>query len=101
MAITYTWKIPNVIRELTDGGIIEIYWECTGVDGNYFSSKSGTTSHTPKPSDSNFIKYDDVTEANCISWVQSVVGKDTIESKVASGINDKKEVTTGTGKPWD
>ena len=46
MAVTYTWTIPTVERNLSDGGITIIHWRCTGVDGDYSSSNYGTTSHT-------------------------------------------------------
>jgi len=67
MAITYTWTIPEVERNLSDGGITTIHWRCTGVDGDHSASSYGTTGHEPDASDSGFISYDSVTEANCIA----------------------------------
>ena len=39
MAVTYTWTIPTVERNLSDGGITTIHWRCTGVDGDQLSVK--------------------------------------------------------------
>ena len=100
MAITYTWTIPTVERNLSDGGINIIHWRCTGVDGDHSASSYGTTSHTPDASDSGFIAYDSVTEANCIAWAQAALDKDATEAALAAQIALSKTPTTGSGQPW-
>jgi len=100
MAVTYTWTIPTVERNLSDGGITTIHWRCTGVDGDHSASNYGTTGHTPDASAEGFIAYDDVTEANCISWAQSALDKDVIETGIADNIGVQKTPTTGSGQPW-
>ena len=100
MAITYTWTIPTVERTLSDGGITTIHWRCTGVDGDHSASIYGTVGCTPDPSASDFIAYDSVTEANCISWVQGSVSKDDTEAALAAQIAVLKAPTQATGVPW-
>lgn len=100
MAITYTWTIPTVERNLSDGGITIIHWRCTGVDGEHSASSYGTTSHTPDASAEGFIAYDSVTEANCIAWAQAEVNQSDVESGIAAEIAASKTPTTGTGTPW-
>ena len=100
MAITYTWTIPTVERNLSDGGITVIHWRCTGVDGEHSASSYGTTSHTPDASAEGFIAYDSVTEANCIAWAQAEVNQSDVESGIAAEIAASKTPTTGTGVPW-
>ena len=100
MAITYTWTIPTVERNLSDGGITIIHWRCTGVDGEHSASSYGTTSHTPNASAEGFIAYDSVTEANCIAWAQAEVNKSNVESGIAAQIEADKAPTTGAGVPW-
>jgi len=100
MAITYTWTIPTVERNLSDGGITTIHWRCTGVDGDHSASSYGTTGHEPDASDSGFIAYDSVTEANCIAWVQAALDKDAIEAAIAAQIEADKNPTSGSGQPW-
>lgn len=100
MAVTYTWTIPTVERNLSDGGITIIHWRCTGVDGDYSSSSYGTTGHEPDADAEGFIAYDDVTEANCIAWAQAALDKDAIETAIADDIAVQKTPTTGSGQPW-
>ena len=100
MAITYTWTIPTVERNLSDGGITIIHWRCTGVDGEHTASSYGTTSHTPDASAEGFIAYDSVTEANCIAWAQAEVNQSDVESGIAAQIAASKTPTTGAGTPW-
>ena len=60
----------------------------------------GTTSHTPDPSDSNYIAYASVTEANAIAWAQAQVDKDATEASLAAGIEKRKNPPTMSGTPW-
>ncbi len=108
MAITYTWTIPTVERNLSDGGITTIHWCCSGSDTvgsgddavTYTASNFGTTDHTPDADADNFIAYDDVTEANCIAWAQAALDKDGIEAAIADDSGVQKNPTTGLGQPW-
>jgi len=100
MAITYTWSIPTVERNLSDGGITVIHWRCTGVDGDHTASSYGTTSHEPDADAEGFISYDSVTEANCISWAQAQVNKSDVEAAIAAQIEADKTPTTAAGTPW-
>tara|TARA_R110000868_G_scaffold55754_1_gene173228 strand:- start:3089 stop:3391 length:303 start_codon:yes stop_codon:yes gene_type:complete len=100
MAVTYTWSIPKVDRTISTGGIGEIHWYCLGVDGDYQASSYGSTGHSPDSTDSDFIAYDSVTEANCISWAQAQLDKTEIETNIAAQIAEIKTPTKGSGKPW-
>lgn len=100
MAITYTWSIPTVERNLSDGGITVIHWRCTAADDDYTASSYGTTSHTPDATDSGFISYDSVTEANCITWAQAQVNKSDVEAALAAQIEADKTPTSAAGVPW-
>lgn len=100
MAVLYTWSISTTIRNLSDGGITKIHWRCDGVDGDYSVGSYGATIHTPDTSAEGFIAYDNVTEANCIAWVQAQVGKDDVEAEIAAKIESQKNPTTSAGVPW-
>ena len=100
MAITYTWTIPTVERNLSDGGITTIHWRCTGVDGDHSASSYGTTGHDPDASADGFIAYDSVTEANCIAWAQAQVGQSDVEAAIASEIAAMANPISGSGTPW-
>lgn len=100
MAITYTWTIPTVERNLSDGGITVIHWRCTAADGDYTASSYGTTSHEPDANAEGFIAYESVTEANCIEWAQAQVNKSDVEAALAAKIEADKTPTTAAGTPW-
>lgn len=102
MAITYTWTVSQTEYETTSGskGITVLHWRCTAVDGDHSVGSYGTTSHTPDPSDSGFIAYASVTEANCIAWVQAQIDKAATEANLAKGIDNLKNPPTMSGTPW-
>jgi len=100
MAITYTWAIPSVDHSVATGGITTIHWQCTAVDGDHGAHSYGSTSHSPDPSDSGYIAYDSVTEANCIAWAQAQLDKSAVESNLADQVAERKTPTMGRGTPW-
>ena len=100
MAITYTWSIQQVDRTISTGGIDTIHWNCVGVDGDHSARSYGSTAHSPDSTDSDFIAYDSVTEANCIAWAQAQLDKTGIETSIAAQIAEMKTPTKGSGKPW-
>jgi hypothetical protein len=100
MAITYTWSVANIERNLSDGGITVIHWKCTGVDGDYTASSYGTTSHTYDADAADFVAYDNVTEAQAIGWAQAALDQSAIETAISDDITAQKTPTTGDGVPW-
>ena len=78
MTLAYTWAITS-LKKTTDGNIsnvvVQTNWTCTGTDAD---GDSGTfNGATPFPLSSidpdNFIPYEELTEADVISWIQAVV----------------------------
>jgi hypothetical protein len=100
MAITYTWSIPTVERNLSDGGVTVAHWRCSAVDGDYSASSYGTCGLEYDADALDFIAYDSLTEANVLGWVQGSVSKDDTEAALAAKINADKTPTTGAGVPW-
>jgi hypothetical protein len=80
MVFTYTWKIKSLKKqddpsiELNDI-IVQTYWECTGTDADGNSGTfHGATPFEPDQVDpENFTAYEDLTEAQVLSWIQDVV----------------------------
>jgi hypothetical protein len=104
MAITYTWTISNVENTIATGGINLIHWSCSATETvdsvKYAANNYGTVGCEPDPSASDFIAYADVTEADCLAWVQAEIGKETTEAKLAAKIELEQTPTTATGVPW-
>ena len=101
MAITYTWTIPTVEHEVATGGITVIHYTVTGEDTDGNTNKMyGTVSCTPDPTSTDFIAYDNVTEANCIAWVKAQLDVANIEATIASNIDAVANPVTASGTPW-
>ena len=101
MAVTYTWSIPTVERNLADGGVTVCHWRCTGVDedGNTASSY-GTCGLTYDASSSDFTPYADITESQAQGWVWGHVSQADTEAAIASQIDAIANPTTEAGVPW-
>ena len=99
MALTYTWKIKNLKKqddpslELNDI-IVQTYWECTGTDedGNSGSFHGATPFEPDQVDPNNFTTYENLTEAQVLSWIQDVVNgnpgyKQHIDEQIQKQIN--------------
>ena len=106
-----TWTISTLERDLNGdlaGGVIVAHWrvtaeqtEGTGDDAvSYSASSYGTCGFTPDPTASDYIAYDDLTEADVIGWVHADVGKDAIEASLQANIDEQITPATANGVPW-
>ena len=108
--MTATWKVSYCDRTLLQDGkddvITYVYWdvmdeEIVGFDthsGHQYGSVAIDTSDL-----SDFITYDDVTEANAVEWAKAALGSDEVtrlETDVASQIALSKTPVTRRGVPW-
>ncbi len=108
MAVTKTWQINTLERELADGYVKRAIYRVNGEDGAYKFRATGEV-FLPKPS--TLKPYADLTEAEVIGWVKARIGElnaaddinptvAQIEAAVENGVNEQKTPTTGTGNPW-
>lgn len=112
MAVTHTWSVSMTERNLSDGGITVIHWQCVGSETvgsgddavTYTASRYGTTSHTYDADADDFIAYDEdagtPTEANCIAWAQAQLDQSAIETAISDEIALQKTPIQGHGVPW-
>ena len=115
MSLTYTWSIKSLKKqddpstELNDI-IVQTYWECTGTDENGNSGTfNGATPFEPEQVDTaNFTAYENLTEAQVIGWIQSVVNanpgykvhiEEQIQKQIDAIVTPITEVTDGA-LPW-
>ena len=106
-----TWSINSVDRDLSDGFIYQSHWTMTGVaksDGvgiatvTYSGPPVGFGTVRPSP----MIAYNDVTQANVITWTQTAIGSTDIAactkqiSERMSRMINPPTPTTGEGVPW-
>jgi len=95
---TFTWQIEQMDRLTSDGFVVTVHYRVNAVDGDYNASTYGTIGYTQ---DSNtYTPYADLTQAEVIGWVQTSLGKDTVEASLQSQIDALKNPTQVTGMPW-
>jgi len=110
MAATFTWTISQTDFVLSEDGLTNVinnlHWRCNAretssgkdyIAGNYGSEPLAA------PDPSNFTDYDNVTEADCITWVKAAMGADRvtqIETQTQSEIDLQITPIKGAGVPW-
>ena len=98
--MTVNWTIAQLERNTSDDGVVTAHWRASDVDGDHSGSNYGTCSFTPDPTDLAFIAYEDLTEADVLSWVASELDAEAIEASIAAQIAESKEPVVSVGVPW-
>ena len=105
MANTYTWKVSQCDRTLATGVITTLHWtvNATDEDGVYTVGGYGSIG-LEAPDEQDMIAYDNVTEAQAITWAQEALGGADkvaeIHAALDAQLTEKRTPTTGTGTPW-
>jgi hypothetical protein len=109
MAITYTWEVTGMKTTTfndTPDIVVQTYWKKIGTDEN---GNEGTFSGaTPfplnnMPAGTSFIPFEDLTEADVLSWIQAVVVgnyADHVNGQILKQINEKKNPIVEPPLPW-
>ena len=109
MAITKTWEVNTLQRELADGYVNKVIYRVKGTDGTYETRATGEVD-LEKPE--TLIPYKDLTQDTVIGWVKAKLNSETdtegktidkvaqIEAAIDANINLQKTPTHGTGTPW-
>ena len=99
MAQTTTWKIHDMQRDASTGGVKTIYWECRVTDNDNADCSAvegGKLRLTPDASASDFVAYDDLTETTVLGWVYNSLIEDdetAAEAKARIETNRQGKVT--------
>jgi len=99
MMTTFNWTISQMDRLTADGFVVTVHYNVTATDDTYSASTYGTISYTQEQGET-YIPYDDLTEATVVGWVQTALGKDTVESSLQSQIDLQKHPVQAAGVPW-
>ena len=99
MAITKTWEVNTLQRELSDGYVNKVIYRVNGTDGTYQTRLTGEVD-LEKPE--TLIPYKDLTAETVIGWVKAKLGAEvaTIEKAIDENITLQKTPTHGVGTPW-
>ena len=98
--MTAIFKISQLERNASDDGVVVAHWRASDVDGDHSGSSYGTCSFTPDPTDDFFIAFEDLTEADVLSWIESELDVDAIEASIAAQIAESKQPAVSVGVPW-
>ncbi len=114
MAITVTWSVKDMKRDVTSGGVKLVYWDCVATDGTHTectATEAGKLRLEPDASADGFVAYDDLTEATVLDWVYDslIEGEETADeakARVAENRTGKVEAQVArktaeaSGTPW-
>ena len=105
MANAYTWKVGQSDRTLATGVITTLHYtvNATDEDGTYSVGAYGSIG-LEAPDAGDMVAYDDVTEAQAITWAQEALGGADkvaeIHAALDAQLTEKRTPTTGAGTPW-
>tara|TARA_R110000787_G_scaffold127490_1_gene238935 strand:+ start:41 stop:343 length:303 start_codon:yes stop_codon:yes gene_type:complete len=100
MAVTHTWSIANLERQVEGDGVIVVHWRLNSTDGNNSASAYGITNQTPDSDYEDFIPFNDLTEEVVLNWVWSQVDKEGNETKNSDKIELLSNPVIVSGLPW-
>ena len=105
MANTYTWKVGQCDRTLATGVITTLHYTVTAVtEDEVYSTGAYGSIGLEAPDAEDMIPYDNVTEAQAVSWAQAAIGGADkvaeIHAALDAQLTEKRTPTTGSGTPW-
>ena len=96
---TFNWQVADMNRLTADGFVVTVHYIVNATDDTYSASTYGTVGYTQEPGET-YIPYADLTEATVVGWVQTSLGKDTVETSLQSQIDLQKHPVQAAGVPW-
>ena len=101
MAITKTWEVNTLERELADGYVKKVIYRVKGIDGSEEKARETGSVELEKPK--TLIPYKDLTESTVLGWIKTKLGTDevaAIEKSLEDQIALINTPVEATGKPW-
>ena len=105
MAITKTWQVNTMERDISDGHVNKVIYRVIGKDGDVEKDRATGAVDFVKPSSlpSDFKAYDSLDEATVLGWVKAALSVNTV-SAIEKILEDKIALintpVTATGKPF-
>ena len=97
MAITKTWKVETMERDISDGYVNTVIYSVKGVDGSDEKGSFAGEVSFIKPSSlpSDFVAYDSLSETTVLGWVKTIIGTEQVAT-----IEKNVETSTAFAKPF-
>jgi len=93
----FNWDIAQMDRKTSDGFVTTVHYTVSVVDGDFTASTYGTVGYTEEGS---FTPYNQLTKDIVVGWVQTSLGKDTVEAALTAQIDAQKNPVQESGLPW-
>ena len=105
MAITSTWEVNTMERDLSDNYVTKVIYRVKGLDDGTEKARATGEVNFTKPSSlpSDFKAYNSLSESVCLTWVKDTLGATevtAIETSLTNQINLLNTPVTGTEIPW-
>ena len=105
MAITKTWEINTLERDLSDGYVTKVIYRVKGISDSEEKARATGEVIFTKPSSlpSDFVAFDKLTSSTVLGWVTTSLGTDvikSIETNLEAEVTEAITPTTATGVPW-
>ena len=105
MAITKTWEINTLERDLSDGYVTKVIYRVKGISDSEEKARATCEVTFTKPSSlpSDFVAYDSLTSSTVLGWVSTSLGTDevkAIETALEAEVTEAITPTTAAGVPW-
>ena len=101
MAITKTWEVNTLERELADGYVKKVIFRVKGIDGSEEKARETGSVDLEKPE--TLIPYKDLTESKVLEWVKAKLGSEEV-ARIEKWLEDEIALinppVTELGKPW-
>lgn len=94
----FTWSVVQMDRQVADGFVTTVHYNVAAVDGDYTASTYGTVGFTKE--DMEYVPFEQLTQEQVIGWVQTSLGKDTVEEALTAQIEAQKNPVSESGLPW-
>ena len=104
MAITKTWEINTMKRDVSDGYVTQIIFRVKGISGSEEKARETGEVLFEKPDSlpSDFIDFTKLDAATVLGWVKTALGDEvaTIETRLEAAVNEVLTPTSAVGVPW-
>ena len=105
MAITKTWEINELERDLSDGYVNKVIYRVKGLSDSVEKARATGEINFVKPESlpSDFVAYDSLTSSTVLGWVTTSLGTDqvtAIETNLEAEVTEAVTPTVAVGVPW-
>ena len=105
MAITKTWEVNTMERDVSDGYVNKVIYRVKGISGSEEKARATGEVNFTKPSSlpSDFVAFASLDAATVLGWVKTALGTDevlAIETNLEAEVNEVLTPTSAVGVPW-